>query len=466
MQEFRWSYVNPYTILKDLLTNLWVVLLCAAIAWMGTQVVLENFHQPEYTSAAVYYIAPKDSAMPVYSNIAMGYQMAGVLSTIFESDILAEKTAAAIGLAKLPASVKASMVEYTNLLRLQAVAATPEDAFLTVQALMQTHPLVSDYVVNNAVAEVLDSPIVPSSPSNFILLRKTQRNAAALGTFLAIVVLVIFSVLRDTVKTEDAVRELVDAPLYGTLKLVVKNKTFRSKLKRLNKSLLISNPVMSFSYTEAIRQICTKLEYAASDRGLKTILIASASENEGKSTIATNLALGLAKRGHSVLLFDGDLKRPAVYKLLKQSDNTSKDFSEHLRGEDSLGDVLTRDEKTGLYLLINRKSSCDSAELLSSQKMVDLMNTVSGMMDFVIVDSPPLALVADAEIMSSLCSAALLVIRQDISYIHTINDAIDKLNENTKMLGCVFNRSRTLALPGGSKGQKHGNYFNKARGTV
>lgn len=464
MQEFRWSYVNPYTILKDLLINFWVVILCALIAWMGTQVVLENFYSPEYTSSTVYYITPKDSAMPVYSNIAMGYQMAGVLGNIFESQILAQKAADAMGLARLPAKVKASVVEYTNLLRLQTVAATPQEAFLTLRALMQNHPLVSDYVVNNAVAEVLDSPLVPSSPSNFIPMRKTQRNAAAVAAFLAMAVLVVFSVLRDTVKTEEAARELVDAPLFGELQLVAKNKTFRSKIKKHNKSLLISNPVTSFFYTEAIRQMCSKLEHITLLKGFKTFLIASAGENEGKSTVATNLALGLVKRGHSVLLLDGDMRRPAVYKLLKKSAIHLKGFSEFLRGQEPLCNVMTHDEKTGLYLLMNQQGRGDSAELLSTQKMSELMTTVTEMMDYVIIDSPPLALAADAEILASLCNATLMVVRQDTSYIHTINDAIDKLSENSELLGCVFNRSRRLFLPNSSKKSNPDNYFQKAGG--
>ena len=462
MREFRWSYVNPYSILKDLLLNAWVILLCALTAWMGTQIVLENLYKPEYTSSATYFITPKDSTQAAYSTISTGYQMAGVLSTIFESEILASKAAETMGLERLPGKVDASIVEYTNLLRLQAVAGTPEAAFRTVRALMETHPKVSDYVVDNAVAEVLEPPAVPVSTSNYVPLRSTQRTAAMIAALLAAAGLVVLSVLRDTVKTEDAVRELVDAPLFGTLRHEVKNKTLRSMFQRLNQAVLITNPVTSFHFTESIKRMCTKLEYAASLRGRKTFLIASASESEGKTTVTANLAIGLAKRGFKVLLIDGDLKRPSQYKMVSPSLGKVKDFADVLRGKARLEDVMMFDEQTGLHLLINRHACRNLAELLSSERMRDLMKTVTGMMDYVIVDSSPIALTADTEVLCSLCSAGLLVVRQDHSYVSTINDAVDKMSENTELLGCIFNRSRTLYLPGGGDMRKYDHYYRKA----
>ncbi len=462
MREFRWSYVNPYCIIKDLLINLWVILLCVAIAWMGTQIVLENLYKPEYTSSTTYFITPKDSTKSAYSNISGGYQIAGVLSTVFESQILAQKAAEAMGLSKLPAKLSTSVVEYTNLLRLQAVAASPELAFRTIVAIMENHPKVSDYVVNNAVAEVLEPPTVPTSPSNYIPLRAAQRTASFVAALLATAILVVLSVLRDTVKTEDALRQSIDAQLYGTVRHEVKNKTIKSKLQRLNKVVLISNPVTSFSFNESIKRICTKLEYAATLRGHKTFLVSSASESEGKSTLAVNLAIGMAKRGYRVLLIDGDLKRPSQYKLLDRASATVHDFAGYLREKAPFENVLQHDEQTGLHLLINRHSYRNSSELLSSPRMKDMMQRVSLMMDFIFVDSSPIALTADTEVLASLCDAALLVVRQDHSFVQTINDAIDKLTENTELLGCVFNRERTLYAVGGSYERKYGHYYGKA----
>jgi capsular polysaccharide biosynthesis protein len=177
VREFRWSYVNPYCILRDLLINLWVILLCVAIAWMGTQIVLENLHKPEYTSTTTYFITPKDSSNTAYPDISSGYQIAGILSTLFESQILAQKAAEAMGLRRLPAKLITSVVEYTNLLRLQVVAASPELAFRTIVAIMETHPKVADYVVNNAVAEVLEpQPCRPPPPTSSRFAQRSEQH--------------------------------------------------------------------------------------------------------------------------------------------------------------------------------------------------------------------------------------------------------------------------------------------------
>ena len=269
MNELRWSYINPFTIMKDLLLHIWVVILCAAIAWMGTQLVLENIHKTEYTSSATLFITPKDSTKAAYSNISAGYQMAGVLGNIFTSQIMANKAAQAMGVEILPARVDAQIVENTNLLRLSATARSPEAAFLTVRAIMENHPKVSNYVADNVVAEVLEPPLVPAYPSNYIPMRSSQRMAAIIGALAAVLAIMVLSILRDTVKTEEAARSLVDAPLYGTSPTNPRTRPSNPNCKR-NKALLISNPVTSFRYA-GYQAHLTKMEYTVSLRGKKVI---------------------------------------------------------------------------------------------------------------------------------------------------------------------------------------------------
>ncbi len=462
MREFRWSYLNPINIIKDLLMHAWVIFLCAAIAWMGTQLVLENIFKPEYTSSATLFITPKDSTREAYANISTGYQMAGVLSNIFTSQIMARKAAEAMGLDQLPARVDARIVENTNLLRLSATGSSPEKAFLTVRAIMDNHSKVSDYVAANVVAEILEPPMIPASPSNFIPLRSTQRTAVRYGALLAVAAIVLLSALRDTVKTEEAVKKLVDAPLYGSLPYESKNKTMKSKLRKTNKALLITNPVTSFQYTQGIKRISTKMEYTASLRGKKVILISSAGENEGKSSVAANLALDLASRSNKVLLVDADLRRPAQYKLFSIQPAAHREMADFLAGKADFQDVLYKDAQSGLHLLLNRQSYPGSAELVTSRRMRALLNLARERMDYIIVDSAPVVLAADTEGLAALCDAALLVVRQDYAYVFTINDTIDKLSESTEMLGTIFNASMTFNSAFGFANRKYGNYYKKA----
>lgn len=459
MRDFRLAYVNLYCIIKDLLVNFWLVLLCGAIGWMGTQIILENIYQPEYTSSAVYFISPKDSTGSAYSNISAGNQLAGVLRNVFSSQIMAQKAAEAMGRGELPARVDAQIVEYTNLLRLSATGDSPEAAFRTIRAIMQNHFEVSGFVADNMVAEVLESPLVPVNPSNYIPLRSSQKTAAIAAMVLAAAAIIALSILRDTVKTEAAAKNLVDAPLYGVLKHEAKNKTLRSFLHQTNKALLITNPVTSFQYTEAIKRITTKMEYAAGLRNEKIFLIASAGENEGKSSIAANLAVDLASRGNKVLLVDGDLRRPAQFKIFDKRNGIVCDYADYLRGKAELSGVLHLDVNTGLYMLLNTHSYKDSAELIASEKMKTLIETVRNMMDYIIVDSVPMVLTADAEELAALCDTSLLALRQDYTYIRVINDTIDKLSENSNLLGTIFNASRTLKPLGVFSERKYSRYY-------
>jgi len=462
MREFRWSYVNPLSVLKDVLTHLWLVALCAAIAWMGTQIALENVYRPEYTSSATFFITPKDSTSQGYASINAGNQMAGVLGNIFKSQILANKAAEAMGRLELPARVDARVVDYTNLLRLSATGPTPEAAFQTVRAIMDNHAQVSDYVATNVVAEVLEDAVVPVAPSNHIPLRSSQRLAALLGAALAVAIILLLSVLRDTVKTEEGIRQLIDAPHYGTLPFESKNKTLRTKLRRTNKALIITNPLTSFQYTQGIKRISTKLEYAASLRGQKVFLVSSAGENEGKSSMAANLALDLASRSQKVLLIDADLRRPAQYKLFDIPRGTHLEFADVLLDRATLSQALYTHQESGLHMLLNRQSYAQSAELVTSPQMMRLLQQARGMMDYIIVDSAPVVLASDTEALASLCDTALLVVRQDYAYVYTINDTIDKLAENTQLLGSVFNAARTLSTLAGITSRRYGSYYTKA----
>lgn len=462
MREFRWSYVNLFTILRDILQHFWVVLLCAAIAWMGTQLVLENVYKTEYTSSATLFITPKDSTKAAYANISTGYQMAGVLSNIFTSQIMARKAAEAMGINSLTAGVKAQIVENTNLLRLSATADSPEMAFLTVKAILENHSKVSSYVADNVVAEILEPPLVPNTPSNYIPLRSSQRMAAMAGALAGVAIIVVLSLLRDTVKTEEGARNLVDAPLYGTLPYESKNKTIKSKLQKRNKAILITNLITSFRYTQGIKRISTKMEYTASLRGKKVILVSSAGENEGKSSVAANLAIDLASRSDKVLLVDADLRRPAQFKLFSVQPGAHREMADFLKGNASFQEVLYKDARSGLHLLLNRQSYAGSAEMVTSREMKALLDYARERMDYIIVDSAPVVLAADTEGLAALCDAVLLVVRQDNAYVYTINDTIDKLSESTELLGTVFNAAITLNTAAGAANRRYGNYYKKA----
>lgn len=209
------------------------------------------------------------------------------------------------------------MVPETNILLLRVTADDPISAFRTLRFWLDNYDTVSQHVFQNVVLRELDAPSVPRAPSNPLHLGSAVKRAFVLGAAAMTLALLALAVLSDTVQTSDAMRHKVDARLFATIHHEEKNKTLRSRLKRSNKKkgLLITMPATGFYFTEEIEKLASKVNHSAQRNNGKVLLVTSVAENEGKSTVAANLALSLAKQDKKVLLIDADLHKASQYKL-------------------------------------------------------------------------------------------------------------------------------------------------------
>ena len=169
-------------------------------------------------------------------------------------------------------------------------------------------------------------------------------------------------------------------------------------------------------------------------------MFSSAYENEGKTTIATNTALTLAKNGKSVLLIDADLRKPAVYKTLGVSATNEMGLTGVIRGDKQLNESIKYFEKFNLFLLITSQAVNDSSELLSTEAMEEIIESVRNEFDYIIIDTPPGGVVTDASIISQYADASIMVIRCDFAPSRKINKTIEEIsNAGAELIGCIFN---------------------------
>ncbi len=193
---------------------------------------------------------------------------------------------------------------------------------------------------------------------------------------------------------------------------------------------------------EMFRVLATRLAHLQAKRRLQKLLITSSSVDEGKSVIAANLALTLARRPNErILLVEADLRRPTVGALF--SPTPLRGITEWSEGKVSLEDSLYQVRDTPLWILGAGKPMDDPLPLLESGKFAKMLDTLASSFDWVLLDGTPMFPMADSTSLSRLCDGVLVVVREGFTRRKVLNKAIEAI-EKSKLLGVVFNEASML----------------------
>ncbi len=193
---------------------------------------------------------------------------------------------------------------------------------------------------------------------------------------------------------------------------------------------------------EKFRFLAVRLRQLRQSRPLKKILITSTIPQEGKSTVAANLACTLARRKqHKTLLLEGDLRRPTVSE--KFGLGKAPGLCEWLSGETETRNIY-RLESLGLWVLPAGTTPQNPLELMQSGKLAQLMDQLQGWFDWIVIDSPPVLPLADTSIWSRLSDGILLVTRKGTTEKQQLQRGLEAL-EKSKLLGALVNSSENAA---------------------
>ncbi len=316
--------------------------------------------------------------------------------------------------------------------RLEAAQSTYE---ILLKKLQEVRVAENQNTGNARIIEPARVPRKPLSTQKMI----TLALGVVLGILLSIATILILE-LRDTsIKTLQDARELFGYTLVGVIPSLKKKATPRAR-DRDTESTVPELPVRDTPrspLTEAYRMLQANLKFLCSDKALKVIIVTSSVPKEGKSTVSANLAAAMAQLGRRVLLVDADMRHPLQHHIWELTNVAG--LSDVIVGQAEFK-ATVNEAMDNLDVLTSGVMPPNPVALLDSKRMASLISDFSKTYDFVIIDSPPLLLAADALTLGKMTDGLLLVARPGLVHSHSAAAAKDLLERSgQKVLGLVVN---------------------------
>jgi capsular exopolysaccharide synthesis family protein len=323
--------------------------------------------------------------------------------------------------------------------RVDADAQRTEQLLADVTQRIETFKLGKTVAPSVDVVEPPSTPTAPIRPHTFRLLMAGLLGGLGLGAGLGLVV----DKTDQRLRSVEDIRVTVGVPILGTMPRLPSGGAAGSVGRNAD-----LEPGSEFS--ESCRAIRTALFFGSQDVQARTILVTSPTPGEGKSTLASNLAISIARAGKRVLLVDADMRRPVQHRVFESAPDC--DFPSLLAGGGDIGAMCVKTGIMNLDILACGSIPHNPSELLNSRAFTELLEELTIRYDHVVLDSPPVTAVADAQILAAASSATILVIRAD----HSTRGATVRAREalahvGARVLGAVVNDVR-------EKGDRYGRY--------
>lgn len=391
-------------------------------------------YEPVYRSTATYTVYMEndilsgDGGMSAYSffyDRTTADQLAIVFPYVLRSNILQERVCRELEVSSMPAQVSVSCVTGTNMLTFTTTGSDPQATYDVLQSVIGNYSYVTEYIIGPTKLNMISSAEVPEEPINALAWQTQTLKSVLAGLLLGAVWIVLYAVLRQTVRTKEDMQRELNQTCLGVLPQV----TFKRYKRKIDTNVLLNNAMLGSEFVESVRLLAAAVQ-SGLQKNEKVILISSTAPGEGKSVTTLNLAAMLAKNDTKVLVIDGDLRNSGISRMLGAVTPQT--------GEGSY-DIL-RAEQLGVDLLTFRTGQRRLWRIMRTGNLNQIMADLRRRYDLILIDTPPCGIISDAAIMASVADTALYVVRQDTVLSSRIRKGISTLMAtDVRFMGCVLN---------------------------
>lgn len=439
MFDFGLFFHNYLNVAKRLF---WIPLLLAAAIGAIKFLVVRQQYTPSYESKAVFAVSSNYAATTdigtytYYYDTAAAQNLASTFQYVLQTDAARQLTYQKLHTTYLEATVTATSIAESNLFVMSSTGKDPQKVYDVLCAIIEIYPQAASRILGNITIQLLEEPVVATSPTNPYAPLMPTVKYALIGFVLGLLVLAVFAFMRKVVHTESDLRQLINVPCLSFLP----NVRFKARSNASNQNILITNPHVSQAYLESVRALRFRLKKELEKQPGKVIMVTSTLPSEGKTTVSANLALSLAEQSNRVVLVDADLRKQA----LKQAfgiETPSEGLPELIAGKRSEIHPIAV-PGSSLLLISGDKIADQPQAFLSSARMEKIISSLREQMDYVIIDMPPCSFLSDAATLADSVDSVLYVVRQDFANCSLILNSIQSLsNTDVHFIGCVLNNT-------------------------
>lgn len=435
--------MNKFKYFKLIKEKLSIIILITISSIIISTIATLFFIEPTYESKISVIIGPNQSTSGDYSSsqssydVVMYQKMVKTYSELLTSKIVLqdviENTGLDLNLESLESMIKIKTTTESEFINITVEGKVPEVTTLVANQLTLSLKNISSEIrgVDNVI--LVDSVSIPEKPTKPNIIINISLSFI-LGLIFSISLVVLINYLDQRIKDKDELKELITFPILGEIP------DFSSVNINNKGNYLFVNESPKSLPSEAINILRTNLQFCNVNYNLKKILITSSSPSEGKSTIISNLGISMALTNKKVIIIDCDMRKPKIHRIFSLSNIIG--LSHILSNQAELEECLQSSGINNLSILTAGVIPPNPSELISSNGMKILLDRLTSNFDFILIDSPPLPLVADSQALSTFVDGTIIITKLGYttkSALLNTKEILDGLKTN--VIGVVLNNS-------------------------